>query len=137
MNTNLAHIITGSGTINVIVDGNPYSVTVEHPSYSEIKVALKDGDGPAIVRLADIPQKLVDYSDGSIAVRDGVLYYENEGVDPTLSERILDLMKRDLPFEPMLRFLGNLMQNPSARAVRELYPFLIRSIHRLVHRVVL
>lgn len=126
---NLPHIITGSGTINVVVEGRPYSVTVEHPSYAEIKVALKDGDGPAIARLADIPRTLMDYSAGSIVVKDGVLSFDGEQVDSTLSERILDLMKRDLPFEPMLRFLENLMQNPSARAVRELYPFLTRSIH--------
>ena len=38
--------------------------------------------------------------------------------------RILDFMREGLPYKPLTRFVEKLMENPSRRAVNELYAFL-------------
>lgn len=128
-NQQIPFLLLSSGTLNFLIKGKSYNVSLEHPNYSEIKDALRANDAERIVRLADLPSSIEDFSRGNIAVRNGLLYYEDEVVDETLSPRILDLIRQKLPFDPMLLFLENLMENSSARAVRETYPFLVRKIH--------
>jgi hypothetical protein len=61
---------------------------------------------------------------GNVQLVDGAVTYKGEVLDNSITNRILDLMNAGLPFEPMVKFLNNLMQNPSMQSVNELYPFL-------------
>jgi len=61
---------------------------------------------------------------GKVEINDGVIMYAGEVIHNTLTTRILEFMQTDLPFEPLVKFLENLMQNPSKVAVDELYDFL-------------
>ena len=39
-------------------------------------------------------------------------------------DKILDFMRKNLPYQPLIKFLGKLLDNPSSRATSELYAFL-------------
>jgi hypothetical protein len=45
-------------------------------------------------------------------------------VHGSIGKRILEFMSKGLPFEPLVNFLDNLMQNPSMQSQKELYDFL-------------
>lgn len=122
-NTN-AVSISGSGKISAVINGKPYSVESDHPKYSDILDAVRARDWDNFVHLTDITSKVKQYINGDFDIVDGVVHYKDEAIHNTLTSRIVSFMQKDLPFEPLVNFLGNLMQNPSKRAVDELYNFL-------------
>lgn len=124
MSDRIATIISHDGVITLILDGSNYLIDKTHPNYTMIKDALLVKDADALVDLVDIPKAVSTYAKGNVEVIDGEIHYNGKVLHNTLSERILNLMNEGFPFDGMLKFLENLMQNPSARAVNELYDFL-------------
>lgn len=122
--SNLAYIITDDGTIAVHVSGKQFLVAKEHPNYSLVKEALVSGETDEIEKLCHIPTALKKYTCGRISVFDEEIHFNGEPIHNTLVEKILQFASEGLPFEPMVKFLDNLMDNPSKRAVDELYGFL-------------
>jgi hypothetical protein len=75
--------------------------------------------------LMNIRQQVQGYYRGSdVSVEGGSITYYGEVIHNTLTKRIINFMRDGLPHEPLLNFFKNLMQNPSKRAVDELYDFL-------------
>jgi len=126
MNTkNNAVTITGSGTISAFIEGNIYTIDPEHRNYSKILDAVKAKDWTSFLDLVDLSRKIRDYIHSTdVEIKDGVILFQGEVIHNTLTERVIKFMQEDLPFKPLLNFLINLMDNPSKRAVNELYTFL-------------
>ena len=63
-----------------------------------------------------------------MAVKDGTVFYTADGQDEALHgvvvDKILHFMRNGLPYKPLVRFAGKLANNPSRRAIDELYTFL-------------
>lgn len=124
-NNNVAVTITGSGKITAIIEGTVYTVNHDHPNYQNILQTVRDQDWTKFLDLVDLSRKVRDYVHNSnVEIKDGMILFDGEIVHNTLTKRIINFMQQDLPFKPMLNFLCNLMDNPSKRAVDELYDFL-------------
>lgn len=124
MQDRIYYLITSSGVINLVVDNKSFLIEPAHINYEAIKEALKTKDADQLLVLTDLPKSIVSYSQGKIEIRDGELFYNGEVLHNTITDRIFRLKEEGLPFEPMVLFLENLLQNPSYRAVNELYEFL-------------
>ncbi|NBO98764.1 MAG: hypothetical protein EBU90_01370 [Proteobacteria bacterium] len=124
MNTT-AITITGSGKIAAVIQGKAYTIAPDHPNYDKIIDAVKAQDWNKFVSLADVATAITQYA-GSRGVKivAGCVVYNGETIHNTITDRIVKFMREGLPFEPLVKFLENLMQNPSKRAVDELYGFL-------------
>ena len=122
-NKTTAVTITGSGKICAVVNGQSYTIATDHPKYKQIIEAIKQKDWNGFVNLVNISKQVKDYAEG-VEISDGALMVNGEIIHNTLTKRIVKFMGDGLPFDPMLRFLSNLMKNPSKRAVDELYDFL-------------
>jgi hypothetical protein len=141
----VAGIISGSGTMNLSVDGRPITIAPDHPHYkairevfNEIQAAFKNGQktcdrrlGERLIMLSDVGKALVSAvasaqpAGGKIAeVRDRVVYYDGQPLHSIITDRILGLLTAGFDATPMLRFLERLMRNPSARARREAFAWL-------------
>jgi len=120
----VACIISNSGIVNISINGKPYSIGTDHPNYSKVLDAIRNGNKTALVNLVDIPKAVSTFTDGALGIVDGEVVYEGVTLHNAIAQRILGLMADDMPFKFMVNFLGNLMQNPSYRAVNELYDFL-------------
>ena len=118
------YIVSGNGTITVVIDNQSFTVGYDHPNYMAIKECIVNDDAENIVELIDIPSAIEDYADGKVTVIDGVLRYDGEEIHNSLTERIMGMMRNGFPFEPMVKFLANVLENHSNRAVQELYTFL-------------
>ena len=124
MNKTTAYTITGTGRISAVIDSKAYTVDKDHPNYSRILDAVKNKAWDEFVKLTDLAKGLTEYITGDVQISDGAIIYAGEVLHNTLTKRILNFMRDDLPFEPLTKFLANLVQNPSKRAVDELYDFL-------------
>ncbi len=126
---NIAFTITGSGKICTVIEGKAYTVEKTHTNYDSILATVKEMDWNKFVSLVDLTSPIKAYLEnsntaGKVELNDGAITYEGEVIHNSLTNRILDFVKEGLPFEPLMNFLGNLMLNPSKRAVDELYDFL-------------
>jgi len=72
----------------------------------------------------NITKQVNQYVSNGVTIDNGAIVYNGEVIHNTLTKRIVKFMGENLPFEPLVKFLENLMQNPSHRAVNELYDFL-------------
>ena len=129
--TQVPMVKTADGITFVGPQGRPYTVHKDTPGYDELVQQIRDGaDGQTLVdfierdvkRLRDAAKALGD--DVSINAVAGVVTYKGQEVRNTLTERMLEMLNEGFDLAPMSKFLENLMQNPSMRAVNELYGFL-------------
>jgi len=95
-----------------------------HPSWEKAKQALTDNDISLLEDLFDVAKAVPHYSDGTITVENGTVLYKGEVIHNYCVERLLHFMRNNLPHQPLVKFIGKLMENPSRRAVEELYRFL-------------
>jgi hypothetical protein len=121
---NPAILISNSGRISGIIGGRPLTVEPSHANYSRILDAIRNEAWDLVVSLADVAQTIRNFVTGGVELRNGQVFYRGEALHNSITDRILDLIADGLPFQPMLNFLSNLLDNPSKRAVDELYGFL-------------
>jgi hypothetical protein len=117
-------MITNSGAITIVVNGKTYNVAKDHINYNDILFALRSKDYDSLFSLIDIGHSLSVMSFGKVIVEDGFIKHNGYIIDNSLTRRIIEMIKGKFPFEPMIKFLENILDNPSARAQNELYSFL-------------
>lgn len=122
--TQAAVSITGSGKICAVINGQSYTIANDHPKYNQAIESVRAKNWDAFVDLVNISKQVEKYVTSGVAINDGAITYNGEIIHNTLTKRIISFMGQELPFEPLVKFLGNLMENPSKRAVDELYDFL-------------
>jgi len=108
-----------------------YIVDSDDERYSELVDAIKENNEEMIQLFIDnenkVNETLVDSLKLSenIVFKDGNIFYKNESINNTISKKIVQMINdgyKDMM--PIINFMENLMQNPSKRAVDELYGFL-------------
>jgi hypothetical protein len=127
--SNVSFIITNSGIINMVKDGKPLSVASDHMNYARIIYALRSKNYDVLDTLINVAEGIRFAANestgaGNVEIKDGLIFYKGFIVDNSLTRRIIEMIKKDFPFQPMVNFLENLMLNPSARAIMEVYSFL-------------
>lgn len=121
----ISFIVTNDNTICAFANGRAFQpIAKDHPNYDAVRDAICKDDVELLAKLTDIPKAVERFTAGDVEIRDGVVFYDGHALDNGLTQRILTLMREKFPFEPMLLFLKNLMDNPSKKAVDELYDFL-------------
>ena len=117
-----------SNSITAVVtneSGNKvYTVQRSHPNYDAVLDAVRNGDEAAIESLCNVAKTIETFTEGNVSVKNGHVYYGNLLLEGVIVDRVLGFIKDKLPVQPLLRFINKLHQNPSARAVTELYRFL-------------
>ena len=120
------YIIQGDSLL-IVIDGRTSTINREtHPKFDAVLDAIRTGDWDAVPDLVDLVSVIRDYTsdNGDIEVRDGDVYFQGKPFANALADRMLAMLEEELPIEPLCNFLTNLKQNPSKRAVDELYGFL-------------
>jgi len=123
MNDTNAFLKQGKNLI-LVVDNKSHTVNDQHPFYDEIVEALKNDDWFLVADLVEVKKAMATFSDGQVTVEDDEITWNGKPLVNTLTERILSMMREGFSINPMVLFLQNLMQNPSKRAVDELYLFM-------------
>lgn len=121
----ISFIKTDRGDLTLFFGGKTYNVASDHVNYDKIREALKASDEKALVKLIDVVSTVNKYTGKAVEIRGGVVYYKGNPMHNVVAQRILQLMSEGFPFQNFVNFLENVMQNPSARAVDELFTFLM------------
>lgn len=127
MNTYVPFVIKNSGDVTMYINGESVTVAQDHPNYRLIVDSLKTGRYDKLESLVNIAKAVKAYvakASDHVKITDGVITYDDTEIHSTLTSRIFQMMNEGYQFDHMLRFFENLMQNPSKRAVQELYTFL-------------
>ena len=111
-------------SLSVNLDGRMFIIRVDHPNFETAREAVLEEDWDNVRRAMDIPASIHRHSEGNIKFLNGQLYYKEEPIHNVVSRRVLDLIRINGNFKPLMRFLDRLMVNPSRRSVNELYTFL-------------
>ena len=107
-----------------IVNRKQYTADNTHKNWDVALEAIRNGDTVALVNAIDIKNAVANYTVGNIKVVGNNVYYGTIRLGDVIVQRVLDFMNNKLDVIPLLKFLNKLHQNPSARAVNELYNFL-------------
>ena len=112
------------GNLTVILKNKAHQVIPDHTNYKLILEALPTATEDELLELVDIEKAVATFSQGQVSIVNGKVMFEGEEIHGSISKRILEFMSKGLPFEPLVKFLENLMENPSMQSQQELYDFL-------------
>lgn len=112
------------GNLTLVLNNKSYQVLPDHLNYKMIIDILPTATEEELLKVVDIQKAVATFSDGLVEIKDGQVTYEGEVVHGSISKRILEFMSKGLPFQPLVNFLNNLMENPSMQSQKELYDFL-------------
>lgn len=119
----------GNSFLTLIHNDKVHTVTHEHPNFAEARDAvIFDGDYDEAVRLIDIEavaRERFALSD-RVSVEDGVVYFDGDPVNTTLTDQIVRFLRDKLPVGPLVKFWENLAANPSEHSREQLYDWLSR-----------
>ncbi len=121
----IPYILTDQ-SLTVVINGKAHTMNNDHPSFNRAKEALSNDEWDRLENLFDVSKAVEDYVDSAagIEVKDGAVFFQGEVIHNMVVDKILDFMRKNLPYQPLVRFLGKLLDNPSSRATNELYAFL-------------
>ena len=107
------------------------TIAPDHPKYDKVRENIKDIEsGQQLKEMMLVPSSVSNYVSSETnnkhhaEIKDGKVYLNGNIVKNVIAEKIIDFMMSSLPFEPLLRFLENLSDNPSNNSVEQLYDFL-------------
>lgn len=112
------------GNLTLVLNNRTYQVLPDHINYKMILEVLPSASADELLEIVDINKAVSVYSQGQVEIKNGKVMYAGEEVHGSISKRILEFMGKGLPFQPLINFLNNLMENPSMQSQKELYDFL-------------
>lgn len=112
--------------LTVVIKSRPYNLAAGHMNFGMVVKELnkENPDVNRIIRLMSQVEAIKEYSDNKVVHKDGKFFYKGEEIKGVLVTRIKEFMTQNLPYKPLMRFLENLMKNPSARSRELVYTFL-------------
>jgi hypothetical protein len=124
----MAHILT-EDSLTLFMDNNVFTITNNHPYWSDIVSCIKEGDWEGArdtIRAEEMrmEQYLNTKPRGNLYLVDGAVLYDNQPVHNFAVDRLLQMEAEGHNIDPMFRFLERLMANPSYSSREQLYGFL-------------
>jgi hypothetical protein len=117
------YIIQGKNIV-VVIDNKPFQIGQTHIAYEKIKQAIKDSDWETVKDSVEPKEVIVQYAQGNIKIDGNKLLWKDEEMHGALASRLIEMYKEGFAIAPLELFIANLLENPSKRAVDELYGFL-------------
>lgn len=117
------YLIQGSN-ITVVINNKPHTISKTHPTFEKVKEAIKAGEWETVRNIIDPKKMVLQYGKGNLSIQGDKLFWKGAEFHNAMSRRMFMMIQEDMPVEPLVLFMENLMDNPSYRAVNELYGFL-------------
>jgi hypothetical protein len=117
------YIIQGSN-ITVVIGTTPHTVTKSHIAYNKLLAAIKSNDWNTVQDIIEPKKAVINFGQGNIEIEGDKIFWKGREMHNALTKRMVAMIQEDFPVEPLVAFMENLMENPSKRAVNELYGFL-------------
>ena len=116
-------VIQGNN-VTVVIGNKPHTISKTHITYSKVLDAIKAGDWDTVKEIIDPKKVVLNYGAGNVSIQGEKLFWKNEELNGALAVRMVTMLQEGFDVTPFVLFMENLYQNPSKRAVDELYGFL-------------
>lgn len=124
MSEKLAYNLS-ENSITVFWDGKPYTVRNDNANFAQLRRALLEARYDDVGELLDIKSAVEDFVEGSVEVKNEVVYYNGHRLHGVVVDKLLDMLRAGMKDStPLTNYIGNLLRNPSSNSVEELYTFL-------------
>lgn len=124
MSKAIPYLIQGKNII-LVIDGKSHTISRDtHIAYVKIVDALKAQDWEAIRDLVEPKKAIVNFGKGYVSIEGDKVMWKGKEFHNALANRMIEMFQDGFPIDPMVRFMENLMQNPSKRSVDQVYGFL-------------
>jgi hypothetical protein len=110
--------------VTVVIGTKPHTISKSHFMYNKLVQAIKDQDWELVKNIIEPKKIVLNFGNGNIEIEDQKIFWKGIEMHNALTKRMIQMIQEDFPVEPLVNFMENLMQNPSKRAVNELYGFL-------------
>lgn len=121
-------LFTGK-TIGFMFEGEFIQADLSHPRFDDIVALVKEGRLQSASAIIDLKTAVSAAIKGSkLVLKGNSLYLGEEEIRGVLGRRIVEMMRMGFDVKPLELFVTNLLENPSKRAVDELYGFLEASM---------
>ena len=116
-------IIQGKNVV-VVIGNKSHTISSTHITYNKVLDAIKAGDWDTVKDVIEPKKVVLNYGQGNVSIQGETLFWKGAEMHTSLSKRMIQMLQDGFPIEPLVLFMENLMNNPSFRAVNELYGFL-------------
>ena len=120
----MKYIISNRGVVNCVVAETTYTFDKNHPNYDKLVAYLENGNVEHFEASYDIASAIQHYCEGYVDVKNGTLHWDGVEMPELFTDRIVQMKREGFNFEPMLNFLDNINDNPSDKAIVELFDFM-------------
>jgi hypothetical protein len=117
------YIIQGDN-ITVVIDNKSHTVSKSHLTYDRVREAIIASDWDTVKSVIDPKRVVIDFGQGNVTVIGDQLLWKNRPMNTYLAGKIVSMIREGFDVTPLVAFMDNLYDNPSSRAVGELYKFL-------------
>jgi hypothetical protein len=124
----ISHIITDHN-ITVNFEGQTHIIPRNDPLADQLIQALRENRIHDIPNLISIAKRIEKLGQGDFTVQDDQILIKGQVAPAVLGRKIVRFANEGLPHLPLVHFAENLLQNPSFRAVQELFQFLEKNDH--------
>lgn len=124
MSASIPYLLQGKNII-LVIDGESHTISKDtHIAYGKIVDALKAQDWDALRELVTPAKAIVNFGLGYVSIEDNKVLWKGKPFHNALATRMIEMYQDGFPIDPLVRFMENLMANPSKRSVDQVYGFL-------------
>jgi hypothetical protein len=124
MSNAIPYLIQGKNII-LVIDNKSFTVSKDtHIAYDKIVEALKAQDWDSLPELVEPKKVIISYAEGFVTIEGESVFWKGQPFHGALATRMIEMLREGFPIDSMVRFMENLMTNPSKRSVDQLYGFL-------------
>lgn len=117
------YIIQGRN-VTIVIDNVPHTISASQLGYQKLLDAIKAEDENAVRDLVSPKQIVLSFGEGNVSIQGDKIFWKGRELHNALTTRMIRMIDEGFSVKPLVNFMENLMQNPSKRAVNELYGFL-------------
>lgn len=118
--------IATSKNISFVWNDEIVNVSIDSNKFSEIKDALNAGNGDAAFKLSSLKNKILSYSYKDIEIENDTLTYKGKVFENSIVDKIVnDMNEGNTDFEKYVKFIDNMMANPSHKIKKRIYDFIV------------
>ena len=127
MQTQAINYILGSDSLTVFVQGKSYTINKQAKTFELVLAGVKANDVDKVIQAVNIKESIttaLNQNSDLVRVEEDKIFYANREVTGVIASRIFEVIHLGLDVTPMVKFLENLMANPSKRATDEGFGFI-------------
>lgn len=127
MQAQTINYILGSDSLTVFVQGKSYTINKQAETFNLVLAGVRSNDVEKVLQAVNIKESItneLNKSSNLVRIEDDKIFYNSREVTGLIASRIFEVIRLGLDVTPMVKFLENLMSNPSKRATDEGFGFI-------------